>query len=213
MKQYTDITILLDRSGSMRSVKESMEEAFRVFLDENRKMKSTRITLVQFDDVNDQDVVINDVPIGNVEKLDLKPRGNTPLLDAFCKTIDATGKRLSRMHPDDRPDQVMMVVITDGEENASKTYRRQDVFNRVTNQRDNYNWQFLYLGANQDSFAEAQSFGIPIGWTLNFKAHKSGVSSAYAAMSNVAAAYTTNDPGARGLTKSFTPEQQKDADK
>lgn len=161
MKQFTDITVLLDRSGSMSVVKEAMETAFDAFIKEHRSVPTTKLTLVQFDDRNDQDVVYQCVPIRSAERLRLHPRGNTPLLDAMCKVIDRTGERLASMPEAERPDQVLLVIITDGQENASHIYKRKDVFDRVTKQRESYKWEFVYLGANQDTFAETQSFGIP----------------------------------------------------
>jgi Mg-chelatase subunit ChlD len=168
MKKYTDITMLVDRSGSMQSIKEQMESAFRNFVKEHKKVPSTKLTLIQFDDENKQEVIYSAMPIKTIERLMLKPRGNTPLLDAFVTAIDTTGKRLAAMSDSERPDQVLMVVITDGQENASTEFNRKDVFDRVTHQRNNYNWQFVYMGANQDSFAEAQSFNIPRINTMNF---------------------------------------------
>lgn len=162
------MTVLVDRSGSMTSIKDAMEEAFSGFLKEHRKVPSTRLTLIQFDDQNDQDLVYVDQPIRSAEKLYLNPRGSTPLLDAMCKTIDMTGERLSRLNERFRPDQVLMVIITDGAENSSTTYKRKDVFDRITRQRNQYKWQFVYLGANQDAIAEATSFGISRGQTMTY---------------------------------------------
>lgn len=152
----------------MSTIKEAMETAFDSFIKEHKSVPSTKLTLVQFDDRNDQEVVYQCVPITAAEKLTLLPRGNTPLLDAFCKVIDRTGERLSSMRESERPDQVLLVVITDGQENASRIYKCRDVLDRVTRQREQYKWQFVYLGANQDVFAEAYSFGIPRGSAIKF---------------------------------------------
>lgn len=168
MKAYTDITILVDRSGSMLKIKEAMQEALRKLFREHWVVPSTRITLIEFDDINDQHVVFENRSINTRFLYELEPRGNTPLLDAMVKAIDATGRRLTNLRESDRPDQVLFVVITDGEENASKQYRRSDVFDRITLQREAYKWQFMYLGANQDVFAEARSFGIPTGTTMRY---------------------------------------------
>ena len=168
MKKYTDITVLVDRSGSMRSIKESMEEALNKFVEEHRHVPSSRFSLIQFDDINDHEIWCSSVPIRKAQRYILHPRGNTPLLDAFCKAIDSTGRRLRGMMEHERPDQVLMVVITDGAENASRQFHRQDVFDRVTHQREAYKWEFVYLGANQDTFYESQSFGIPWVNTITY---------------------------------------------
>lgn len=163
-KNYTDITILLDRSGSMSSIKEKVESGFKEFFLEHQKNPSTRVSLVQFNSVHRYDPVFTNLPVTAVEGLDLKPEGGTPLIDAFVKTIDETGARLSRLDEKDRPSRVLFVVITDGEENASVLHTKKDVSDRVNHQRDRYNWQFIYLGANQDAIREASQYGI---WAAN----------------------------------------------
>lgn len=213
MKQFTDVTFLLDRSGSMHVIKESMEQAFSSFLKEHKVNPSTRITLIQFDDRNDQEVVYQSVPVASAEKLQLNPRGNTPLLDAFVQAIDNTGKRYARLDESERPDQVLFVVITDGQENASKIYKRHDVHKRVTHQRETYNWQFIYLGANQDAIAEAASFGIPQQWAMNYAHTSAGSAGAMAATMSNTVAYASESGARRARAiKSFDPDQRKQAE-
>lgn len=168
MRDYTDITVLLDRSGSMSQVKKGMEEGFDTFLKEHRQVPSSKLTLIQFDDIDPQEVIYQGVPIGAAERLVLRPRGNTPLLDAICAAVDNTGRRFASMSENDRPDRVLMVIITDGQENSSRLRSRRDVYERITRQRETYNWQFVYLGANQDTYAESQSFGIPWANTVKY---------------------------------------------
>ncbi len=190
MKDYTDITILLDRSGSMDSIKDKMESGFKEFIKEHRKNPSTRMSLIQFNSTHRFDPVFINRPISAVEGLNLKPEGGTPLIDAFVKTIDDTGERLKRMDSKDRPKRVLFLVITDGEENASFLHTKEDVKSRVKNQSDNYNWQFIYLGANQDAIAEAHKYGIQPYASVNF----AGVE-AYSAMQLLAtksATYASN---------------------
>lgn len=170
MKNYTDITVLVDRSGSMESIKSAMEEAYNIFLKKHQETPSSRITLIQFDGENPQQVDYVNVPITAADPLKLSPRGWTPLLDAMATAIDNTGLRLKAIDPENRPERVLFVVITDGQENASKTYHRSDVFNRVTKQQNDYNWKFTFFGANQDLFKEAQSLGISWGSTLKYTA-------------------------------------------
>lgn len=199
MRDYTDITVLMDRSGSMSSIKESMETAFDNFIKEHKAVPSTKLTLVQFDDVNNQDVVYQGVPVGAVERLTLKPRGNTPLLDAFCKVIDNTGRRFANLSESERPDQVLIVVITDGQENCSRHFTRNNVYDKVTKQREDYKWQFVYLGANQDAFAEAASFGIPMNYTMHYRPSGAGTSGAWAGLSANTVSYTKSVGASRGL--------------
>ena len=211
MKQYTDITVLLDRSGSMQAIKGPMETAFNTFVEEHKSIPSSRLTLIQFDDNDPQEIVYQGVPIAYAEKLVIRPRGNTPLLDAFCQAIDATGARLANIPESDRPDQVLFVVITDGQENASVKQQRYDVRNRVNHQRSQYKWQFVYLGANQDAIAEAQSYGIPKDFAMNYKATTGGTRAMGAALASSTIAYAHNVN--RGATApEFTDTQRKQAE-
>jgi uncharacterized protein YegL len=212
MKNFTDITILLDRSGSMASIKESMEQAFDKFIQEHKAVPTTKVTLIQFDDVNNQEVVYQCVPVGSVEKLNLKPRGNTPLIDAFVTAIDRTGERLASMNESDRPDQVLLVAITDGQENASRRFNRTELNRRVTTQRENYKWQFIYLGANQDAIAEAFSFGIPHTHALNYSYTGAGAANSLGALASNTVAYAMEQGAMRSKSvKSFTEDQRRKA--
>ena len=112
--QYTDITILLDRSGSMDILKIPMESAIDEFLLAHKKVPSTRVSLIQFDNNNPQDEVYIDRAVGDVPRTVIDPRGTTPLLDALCFAIDNTGRRLDQKPESSRPDQVLFVIITDG---------------------------------------------------------------------------------------------------
>lgn len=211
MKKFTDITVLLDRSGSMVSIKEPMQTAFNKFIEEHQAVPTTKVTLVQFDTANIQEVVYQGVPVGAVEKLILNPRGGTPLVDALATLIDNTGSRYANMPESERPDQVLFIIITDGQENASNMFTRAQVFEKVTTQTTKYNWQFVYLGANQDAIAEAQSYGIAGAQAMRFLNSVGGSSASLGATMSNTVNYTKNVN--RGETRSlaYTAEQRKEA--
>lgn len=184
MSKYTDITVLLDRSGSMASIKPQMESALNEFFHGHKQIKSTRATLVQFDTTNPYELVFENRPICEVPKVRIVPLGGTPLLDALCNTIDKTGQRLSWMSPEKRPDQVLFVVITDGEENSSRTYKKQDVQDRIQHQTNKYKWEFTFLGADQNAFNEALTLGFDYNKSLWFNGANSGYAVGNALLSN-----------------------------
>jgi hypothetical protein len=93
----------------------------------------------------------------------------TALLDAVGRAINETGERLSQMADADRPGLVIVAIITDGEENSSHEFTKSQIKDMIQHQTNKYSWQFTYLGANQDAFAEAQGIGIDAGVTMNFK--------------------------------------------
>ena len=115
-------------------------------------------TLVQFDTV--VETVYEAVPIKDIAGVSLVPGGGTALLDAMGKTITSVGNRLSSMKERDRPDLVMIAVVTDGEENSSRFYRREKIKEMVEHQASKYNWEFTLIGSNQDSFLNGQSLGF-----------------------------------------------------
>lgn len=202
---FTDITVLLDRSGSMASIKLAMESGFKEFLQQHRAVPSSRISLIQFDTDSPQEVVYSARPVAEAPDLDITPRGGTPLLDAMCRAIDSTGARLASMAASDRPDRVLFVIVTDGQENSSHEFKREHVRERVTRQSDAYKWQFVYLGANQDAFAEAASFGIQKGATANYLASHEGTRSMMRSLSANTVAYAA---GASLAVPSFSDEQR-----
>lgn len=162
----TEIVVLLDRSGSMGSAKRDIIGGFNRFVAEQRKLPGeARLTLVQFDSQGPHEVVHDRVPLARVPDLTdatYVPRGMTPLLDAMGWTIDHAGQALAALPEAERPATVVFVVATDGEENASREYSKAALRDKVVMQQDTYSWKFLYLGANQDAFAEAHKYGITV---------------------------------------------------
>ena len=185
----TDITMLLDRTGSMGVVAADTIKGFNTFLAIQQRSHQGEcvFTLVQFDDVDPQEVVHDARPIATVPPLTAEtfvPRGNTPLLDALGKAVVRTGERLKAMAPDRRPGKVIFVIVTDGQENASHEYTRTRILDMITHQRDTYRWEFVYLGANQDAIKEAATYGIPAAGTATYAHTTSGTRAAFAAMSS-----------------------------
>jgi hypothetical protein len=178
---YTDITVLLDRSGSMGTIKDDTIGGFNSFLEEQRKVPGeATISLVQFDDKYEPNYTA--IPIDKAQPLcdhTYEPRGWTALLDALGKTVKGTGERYSGMPEDQRPEKVIFVIITDGQENHSKEFTGAQIREMVKHQTEVYKWTFLYLGANVDAFAEARSIGIASTYAANFGATGQCVRAAY----------------------------------
>jgi hypothetical protein len=116
------------------------------------------VTLAQFDDR--YELVYEGRPLAEVPPLELVPRGMTALHDAVGKTVISVGERLAAMSEDARPSKVIVLVISDGGENASKEFGQLQVKSMVTHQREAYGWDFVYLGANQDAQAVAKGIGV-----------------------------------------------------
>ena len=170
----TDITMILDRSGSMRTIASDAIGGVNNFIQEQKKVEGeASFTFVQFDDR--YEVVYDDVNLKEVEGVELQPRGMTALLDAVGKTIKKTQKRLNTGCQSCKPDKVIFVIITDGYENASTKFTQQDIAKMIKHQQDKHGWDFVFLGANQDSFTVAQQFNIKPQFVSNYCATSDGV--------------------------------------
>jgi len=175
-ENYSDLTLILDRSGSMSSIKDDVIGGINTFIEEQKKVDGNiMFTLVQFDSVNSHEVIYNAVPINKIKDFKhFKPRSLTPLLDAVGTTIVETGERFSKMKEMDRPSKVVIIIFTDGYENASKEYNKKKIKEMVEHQTKIYNWQFIFLGANIDAFAEGFDMGFSVETTSDLNKNKSG---------------------------------------
>jgi hypothetical protein len=180
----TDITLVLDRSGSMQSVKAATIEAFNGFLISQRTGAGTaQMTLIQFDD--QYEIVFEAQPLDQAPELNettFQPRGSTALLDGMGRTIIASGKRFADMPESERPGTVLFVTLTDGEENSSREFDLQKINTMISEQRDKYSWQFIFLAANQDAIATAAKMGIGAGQSMTIAASPAGVQASMAAL-------------------------------
>ncbi len=170
-KDLTDITLIVDRSGSMITRREDAEGGINAFIkDQTEADGEAVLTLIQFD--SDYECVHNGVKIEDVPPYLLRPRGCTALYDALGKAINQTGERLSKLSESERPGNVVVVVVTDGQENASKEFSQEKVRELTGHQQEKYNWHFTYLGADASTFASSRSLGISAASTIQYDADK-----------------------------------------
>jgi Mg-chelatase subunit ChlD len=193
----TEIVFVLDRSGSMEAMVEPAISGFNRLLREQQQVPGhARFTLVLFDD--QYELPFHSVPIAEVVELDADtfvPRGSTALLDAIGRTIDDLGKKLAATPDQDRPNQVIIAILTDGEENASNHYTWADVAKRIRHQTEKYQWQFMFLGANQDAIATAGRMNIQAANTTNFAMNEHSYTSSKGALSRKMSAVRRRSQG------------------
>jgi uncharacterized protein YegL len=185
----TEIAFILDRSGSMEIHTEAAIAGFNEFLRDQQQVEGqARLTLVLFDDR--VEIPIDNIPVSEVVDLDTRTyttRGSTALLDAIGQTVDAFKVRIRELPENDRPDQVIFAIFTDGEENASHRFTWQNIAGKIRRRQEKQGWEFLFLGANQDAIATAAQ--------MNIHAHNAATAS-----------YSTE--GVMGSTKAFSRKVQ-----
>jgi hypothetical protein len=163
----THLYFLLDRSGSMHTIVDDTVGGFDAFNAEQRKTPGEcRVTLCQFDDHYDE--VYADRPIADVPSLVLEPRGPTAPHDAIARLVIDAGKRLAALPEDQRPGTVVVGIMTDGMENASREWTHPQVKELIERQTRDYQWQFLYLGADQDAIEVGMSIGVGAGHSVTY---------------------------------------------
>jgi hypothetical protein len=163
----THIYFLLDRSGSMQSIKTDTEGGFAAFVEEQRRAPGDcRVTLAQFD--HEYDVVYSGVPVAAVPPLALQPRGTTALLDAMGRLVTDAGAELAALPEDERPGTVIVAVMTDGLENASREWTHTAIRSLVEQQTSAYAWQFMYMGADQDAIEVGTRLGVDAAYSVTY---------------------------------------------
>lgn len=160
--KITDILVVLDRSGSMFSITDDVIGGFNKFIETQKKEKGKAfLTLTQFD--HDYEVVYDRVAIGEVKDLDSKtyiPRGSTALNDAIGRAAKTMLESIEKRAKKDKPDNVLCLIVTDGQENASKEYTK-DAIVKLIKEQEAGNWVFSFIGtADANAFAVGGSYGI-----------------------------------------------------
>ena len=184
----TYIIFVIDRSGSMSSIRSDMIGGFNSFIKKQQEAKigTCRVFAYKFDTEYEtmfENTDLYEVPL--LTEKNYEPRGGTALYDSLGKTITDIGLRLNSTPEEERPEKVLIVTITDGEDNSHLTnkntvkYNSQQVKEMVKHQTEVYKWDFAYIGANQDSWAVGQSMGYQAGTTLDYVADSAGTAVAF----------------------------------
>lgn len=160
------INFVLDKSGSMEPIRDATISGFNEFKnDQAREDGSAYFTLTLFD--TRFNTVARAVPVREVTDLSRQtydPNGMTALYDAIGHTMALTDDFVAKHHPK----QVLFVIMTDGEENSSREFRRERIFEMIRDRQERAGYDFIYLGANQDSYRVGRDMGLRDGRTLDY---------------------------------------------
>ncbi|HAL30678.1 MAG TPA: hypothetical protein DCP20_08200 [Coriobacteriia bacterium] len=198
------INFVLDKSGSMSSIREATISGFNEFLgDQQREGGDARMTLTLFD--TRFETVASAVPVRHVAPLNHEtyhPDGMTALYDAIAHTMSITDDYVAQHHPD----QVLFVIMTDGQENSSREFDQRAVFRMISDRREDKGYEFIYLGANQDSYAASQRIGIAPDRAMNWEATPEQASATMLRMSRNVRGYRRAGTALLANETFFTPE-------
>mgnify|MGYP003588760243 FL=1 len=195
-KGLTELVFILDRSGSMSGLESDTIGGYNAMLAKQKQEPGEAvITTVLFDDkyelLHDRINLRGIAPITDKEYF---VRGNTALLDAVGKTINKIGNAQKHTVEAERAEQVMVVITTDGMENASREFSHSKVRQMIEHQKSKYGWEFIFLGANIDAVATAESFGISEDRAANYHADGEGTALNYAVLSDAVSSLRASRP-------------------
>jgi hypothetical protein len=213
MKQdYTHITVILDRTGSMESIREDTIGGFNAFLKQQKAEPGiATLTLVQFDSQDPYEVIHRFKPIGEIPELTREtyvPRASTPLLDALGRGINDLEAGLGELKEEDCPAKVVVVVVTDGQENSSREFRKDQIEKMVKERTEKSSWQFVFLSADLAAIGDAMAVGIHADAVLLFEKSGKGSGGAWASLS----ARTSDYRSARKKKIGFEQDDRKHPD-
>lgn len=207
-ENYTFIGVVIDRSGSMGGLVNDTITGFNNLLKDHKAVEGTAsLSLCLFSEYNNLVHYDNLHHVEDLTPTTYKPGGGTALLDAVGDTINQIGSRLSAMKEEDRPSKVVVMVITDGEENASKRFTKAQIKEMICHQEQKYNWSFAFIGGNIDAISEGASIGVAASNSLNYSASKGGTQRTYNAMSNSLRRARIMGAGMKASAPLFTPEE------
>lgn len=158
----TEIVLIIDNSGSMWATKTDMEGGLKTFLEKQRE-ESGVCNITQYNFSDKLKKVFENVDVNKVGEITIVPSGNTALYDAVGGAINEVGARLAKTNKKDRPDLVVVVTVSDGQNNSSKEFTQEQVKNMIQHQENVYSWQFTFLGEGLD----VQNSGIQTGFSYD----------------------------------------------
>ena len=180
------LNVVMDASGSMAPLKNDTIKGFNGFLEEQRQLPGeATLTLCIFNTRSTLLFESEEIKsIRNLTEKDYNPSGGTALLDAIGKTIDSTEKKIAAMKEEDRPSKVLFMIITDGEENSSSSYKIKAVKEMVTkHQQEAAPWEFVFVGAQGiDAISVGGAFGVAANNAVMYSADVIGTNHMYESM-------------------------------
>ena len=192
----TELVFILDRSGSMSGLESDTIGGFNSMIEKQKKQDGECfVSTVLFDDVSE--VLHDRLKLCNIPKMtdkDYTVRGCTALIDAIGGAIHHIGNIHKYARPEDVPEHTMFIITTDGQENASHKYTGEQVKKMIERQKENYGWEFLFIGANIDAVETAARYGIGADRAVNYNSDSKGTQLNYEVMSETICSFRESRP-------------------
>ena len=210
-KNLTEMVFILDRSGSMQGLEKDTIGGFNSMIEKQKKEEGEAlISTVLFDD--EVEVIHDRMSLEKIKKMteeDYYVRGCTALLDAVGGAIHHIGNVHKYIREEDRPEHTIVVITTDGMENASRKYTKEKIKKMIERQKEKYGWEFIFLGANIDAVETARSYGIDEDCAANYKADSLGTGVLYENVSEAIVNLRCNGKMEKGWKKNIENDCKK----
>lgn len=159
---YSHLILILDRSGSMSSIKDKMNEGIASFLKEQSEQPGEcTISIFHFNEKTDNVFSFKDIKDKSIfDRVFIEPAGMTALNDAVGQVFKSEGTKLAAMNELERPSKVMVTIVTDGFENSSREYSSKDIRDMIEHQRTKYSWLIDFMGCNEDAMVNVDVYNL-----------------------------------------------------
>jgi len=213
---HAAILICLDETASMEVVRDATISAFNEFIQDQRKVAGTaEVWLLRFNTMYQEAAGHFEHPsyfadLGGVMLLTREnyvPRANTPLYDAVGTMIDVVGQAFAKRADHERPEKVVMLIQTDGEENSSREYTSHRVREMIERQQKDYGWKFMFLGAAQEAWAAGMAMGIHRSSTVSYSHTGQGTGQAMVMASAATSSYRSGESDATSFAENDIREE------
>lgn len=206
--EMTELVFILDKSGSMAGLEKDTIGGFNALVEKQHKLQGdVRVTTVLFN--QSYELLHDRISLKGISPLtedDYEIGGTTALLDAIGSTVQKIANAQKRTMEEERADKVMFVITTDGMENASCEYNYKKINEMIASQKQKFNWEFIFLGANIDAVATARQFGVEEEFAVEYHADPEGTQLNYQVLSEAVSSFRTG----KSIDRNWKKDIEKD---